>query len=109
MVFRFGIRPHHHCSLATEDRNLSRTTELLLLSLISTKITKHREGLCIVHRLTSMALRLNNEARVPVIDISEHDTQVADEMPAAVVKWGFAYVRHTGFHAPEIDAMFDIV
>lgn len=56
-----------------------------------------------------MALSHNNEARVPVIDISKHDTKVADEMLAAVVEWGFVYVRHTGFYPPEIDGMFDIV
>lgn len=63
-----------------------------------------------VHQLAPMALGHNNEARVPVIDISKHDPQVADEMLAAVVKWGFVYVRgYSGFTPIEIDGMFDIV
>lgn len=43
-------------------------------------------------------------------NISKHDPQVADEMIAAVVKWGFVYVHgYTGFTPVEIDSMFGIV
>ncbi len=92
------------------EKHLSRSIELLLLSLIPTRHTQYRKGLLAVNYLASMALRHNNEARVPVIDISKHDPQVADEMIAAVVKWGFVYVHgYTGFTPVEIDSMFGIV
>ena len=57
-----------------------------------------------------MAASKATEAHIPVIDISNHDPQVGDDLIAAVVKWGFVYVRgHIGFSAHEIDKVFEIV
>lgn len=57
-----------------------------------------------------MAARRDAETAIPVIDISRHDPQVADDLVAAVIKWGFVYVRgDVGFTKPEVDGMFDLV
>ena len=50
------------------------------------------------------------EVSIPVIDISKHNQQVADDLIEAVVKWGFVYVHgDVGFTSQEIEGMFDIV
>lgn len=49
-------------------------------------------------------------AQIPVIDLSEHNEQVANSLIASVVEWGFVYVRgDVGFTTRIVDEMFDIV
>ena len=49
-------------------------------------------------------------AHIPVIDVSEHTQEVGDNLIAAVIKWGFVYVRgETGFSSDVIERIFAIV
>lgn len=92
------------------EKHQPRSIELLLLSLIHTGTTKYRKGILCVHGLAPMAPIHNDEAKIPVIDISKHDPKVADELIDAVVKWGFVFVHgHAVFSPVEIDDMFEIV
>ena len=57
-----------------------------------------------------MAADHDVESSIPVIDISKHSAETADELIAAVVKWGFVFIQgDVGFTFDEIDSIFRLV
>lgn len=51
------------------------------------------------------------EGSIPVINISQVDTQTGNEMVAAAARWGFVFVKgkELGFTPEVIDAIFELV
>ena len=51
------------------------------------------------------------QASIPVINLStDNDSRTGEKLVAAVIQWGFVYVRgDVGFNSRDIDSMFEVV